>query len=223
MNIRMFYRSTLAAISLLAGAALVQAEEPEICAPFMDSTVDESLLETMLSAAQQGHLYRIERSSSRVGFCVDSKLQRIEGTFRDFHGGMALDSGNAADGQTLVLIRTASLDTDAILVRNLIKGEQFFDVEHYPEVLFVSHGFHWTGNDTAVLSGDLTLRGITRPVSFSVKLTALDGKPVGTAQKILVKATTTIDRAEFGMTGLSALVNSQVQLCMSVEAQRYSG
>jgi len=89
-------------------------------------------------------------------------------------------------------------------------------------VLFVSNGFQWTGPDTAVLKGHLTLRGITKPVIFNVTLTALDDYPVKDAQKILVKATTTINRADFGMEKLTSLVNSEVQLCMSVEALKYS-
>jgi len=153
---------------------------------------------------------------------VDSKLSRIEGIFRDFKGGMALDLEENGTGQTMVLIQADSLDTEGEMVERMIKSESFFDVEHYPEVLFVSNGFQWTGPDTAVLKGHLTLRGITKPVIFNVTLTALDDYPVKDAQKILVKATTTINRADFGMEKLTSLVNSEVQLCMSVEALKYS-
>ena len=96
-------------ITLLSGAVLVQAEEADVCAPFMKGKVDASLLATMLSAAEHGHLYRIQQTSSRVGFCVNSKLSRIEGSFNDFQGGISLESGKKSDGQTMVLIRTDSL------------------------------------------------------------------------------------------------------------------
>jgi len=209
------------AISLLTSVSLLQAEESDICSPFKDGKVDESLLATMLSAAHDGHLYRIQQASSQVGFCVDSKLSRIEGNFNVFQGGIALDSGHNGHGQTMVMIKAKSLDTKGNIVENMLKGESFFDVEHYPEVLFVSSGFKWTGPDTAVIKGDLTLRGITKPVIFNVSLTALDDEHVEHAQKILVKATTTINRAEFGMKKLAAVVNNNVQLCMSVEALKY--
>ena len=222
MNIFKLFKHIALTVVLLTGASLAPAEEIDICSPFMDGKVDESLLASMLSAADDGHLFRIQQESSRMGFCVDSKLSRIEGIFREFKGGMTLDPEEKGTGQTMVLIQAESLDTEGDIVERMIKGEDFFDVEHYPEVLFVSNGFQWTGPDTAVLKGHLTLRGITKPVIFNVTLTALDDYPVKDAQKILVKATTTINRADFGMEKLTSLVNSEVQLCMSVEALKYS-
>ena len=222
MNIIKLLKRIALTVALLTGTSLAPAEEVDICSPFKGGMVDESLLATMLSAADHGHLFRIQQESSQMGFCVDSKLSRIEGIFRDFKGGMALDPEENGTGQTMVLIKADSLDTEGDMVERMIKSESFFDVEHYPEVLFVSNGFQWTGPDTAVLKGNLTLRGITKPVIFKVTLTALDDHPVQDAQRILVKATTTINRADFGMKKLTALVNSDVQLCMSVEALKYS-
>ena len=221
MNMRKLFKQIVVTLTLLTSTGLAQAEEAEVCSPFMDGVVNHSSLASMLSAATDGHLYRIQQESSRVGFCVDSKLSRIEGNFRDFQGGMVLNSGDNGNGQTMILIRTDTLDTEGAVIKSIIKGESFFDVQHYPEVLFVSNGFHWTGPETAVLKGDLTMRGITKPVIFNVTLAALDASQVNQAQKILVKATTTIDRADFGMESLSSLVNSSVQLCMSVEALKY--
>ena len=211
-------RQLLVTAFLFAGTGVVLAADDDICAPFKDGLVDEGLLETMLSAAQDGHLYRIEQSSSRVGFCVDSALKRIKGRFRDFRGGITLDAGANSDGQTMVLIQSDSLDTDGILVRNMLKGENFFDVEDHPEILFVSHSFDWTGTDKALLRGDLTLRGVTRPVTFHVTLTpASDAK----GEKIMVEATTRIDRAKFGMDKLEKIADNEVQLCISAEAKKY--
>lgn len=215
------FRQFIQTVLLLSVTGLAQAEDDHVCEPFMDGKVDESILATMLSAANNGHLYRIRQDSSQVGFCVNSKLSRIEGTFSDFKGGMNLNPGHLGNGQTMVLIRADSLDTESALINSMIKGESFFDVENNPEVLFVSNGFRWTGPDTAVLTGDLTLRGITRPVIFDVTLTPKDAGKVGQTSNILVKATTTINRADFGMEQLSSMVDNDVQLCMTVEAQKY--
>ncbi len=215
------FKQLVTMIALLAVAGTVPAEEPELCEPFMDGRVDESLLSGMLSAAEDGHLFRIKPGSSQVGFCVDSKLRRIEGSFRDFRGGMALGAGDQNNGQTLVLIRADSLDTQGALVRSLLKSENFFDVERYPDVLFISNGFHWTGPDTASLKGELTLRGITRPIIFDVTVTPLDDRSTGEAGTLEVKATATINRADFGMDSLDNFVDGDVQLCMTVKAQKY--
>jgi polyisoprenoid-binding protein YceI len=208
--------------ALLVVVGTVPADEPELCEAFMDGRVDESLLAGMLSAAEDGHLYRIKPGSSQVGFCVDSKLRRIEGQFNDFRGGMALAAGEPNHGQTLVLIRADSLDAEGALVRSLLRSENFFDVEHYPDVLFISNGIRWTGPQTAVMAGDLTLRGITRPISFNVTLTRIDNDNTGQSGTVEVKATATINRADFGMDSFSKIVDGDVELCMTVEAQKYA-
>ena len=132
MSMSKLFKRFALAVTLLTGTGLAPAEETDVCSPFRDGKVDESVLATMLSAADDGHLFRIQQESSQVGFCVDSKLSRIEGVFRDFKGGMALDTEENGTGQTMILIKASSLDTEGNIVEKMIKGENFFDVEHYP-------------------------------------------------------------------------------------------
>ncbi|MGB5540980.1 MAG: YceI family protein, partial [Gammaproteobacteria bacterium] len=86
-----------------------------------------------------------------------------------------------------------------------------------------SRSFEWLGTDKAKIHGDLTVHGVTRPVALDVTLIPAD-KQQGTAEEsITVKASTVINRSEFGMDSLSRLVSDQVELCMSVEVLRYRG
>jgi polyisoprenoid-binding protein YceI len=197
------------------------AEDSELCAPFRDGKVDESLLSTMLSAAREGHLYRIDENTSSVGFCVDSQLARIEGKFNEFQGGMALNPVAKKDGQTLVVIKTASVETKSAFIKSMVKGENFFDVENNPEILFVSKRLDWTSEATAELKGDLTMRGATRPVTFYVSLKPIKAANLNQAEKVQVKATANLSRSEFGMTSLTSLISDEVQLCMTAEAKKY--
>jgi polyisoprenoid-binding protein YceI len=108
------------------------------------------------------------------------------------------------------------------MIEGMLKGEQFFDVKKYPEMLFVSRQFRWVNSSEAVLIGDLTLHGVTREVGFHVQM--IDKNQPGGRQgekRILVKATTLISRAEFGLNALSPMVSDTVSLCMSVDALRY--
>jgi polyisoprenoid-binding protein YceI len=152
---------------------------------------------------------------------VDSRFNKVEGVFTDFQGGLALGAQDSIDGQTLVVVKAASLDTDGAVLESMIKSKRFFDAGQYPEILFVSTGFEWTGNRTAVLRGDLTLHGVTRPVVFDVELTNLTEQLAGQTDLVLFKATTLISRAAFGMDALSSVISDQVKLCLSVEAQKY--
>jgi polyisoprenoid-binding protein YceI len=200
------------------------AGEEELCAPFLHGKVDLSRVEAMRTAAKGGHLYRIQPDTSRVGFCVDSQISRVKAEFKDFQGGLTLWPDHPDDkDQVMVMVKTASLDTGGSMIEYMLKSERFFDVENYPEILFVSTGFTWSSDTTGTLKGDLTLHGVTRPVIFNVTLYPVktgDKKPVG---KVLVKAGTMIRRSDFGMDTLSRVVNDNVELCMSVEAVRYNG
>lgn len=225
-----FFRLALAGLLFCTGGIAVAAEpinpisdndDVDICQPFLDGKVDASLLDTMLSAAENGHLYRIQQSTSRMGFCVHSTLSEIEGEFKDFQGGLALQPADDDRGMALVVVKTNSLDVKGSLIESVIKGENFFDVENNPEILFVSKGFKWTSPSSARLKGDLTMRGITRPVVFEVSLTSLDDPGKSKIDKILVKATTEIDRTAFGMNALPSIVDKTVRLCMTVEAFKY--
>jgi polyisoprenoid-binding protein YceI len=196
--------------------------ETDVCAPFKDGVVDESIVSKMLAAANDGHLYRINPDSSKVGFCVDSPIGLIKGEFKDFTGGLTfLQENVSTNEQALVIVNTASLETKGPFIEGMLKGKKFFDVENFPEMLFVSTGFKWVSETEAVLLGELTLHGVTKAVGFHVVLVDQPGDDEH-GQRILVKATTLIHRSEFGLTALSPMVSDSVNLCMSVDAIKYS-
>lgn len=207
-------------IVLLAGIPAIAAEE-QPCEPFRDGRVDPDKVAVMLSAAEEGHLYRIETERSRVGFCVNSSVRRVEGSFQQFQGGVALDPYGIENEQVLVHVRTDSLDTDCPFTKNIIKGVNFFNVEEYPEILFVSTDFRWMTASTALLEGDLTMHGMTRPVTLNLEVLGTEESQGKDPDRIAVKASTTINRSDFGMTRLQSMVDDTVQLCMDINARRY--
>lgn len=233
MNTRKLFNRTFLAgmllVNALSGAAVaasnVTATGPgagESCSLFENGKIEKSVLATLLNAAKNGHMYRVQTSTSEIRFCVDSKIKNVEGSFKDVQGGIALDHKLANSEQAVIVINTKSLETGSSLVRNVIKGEDFFDVEKYPEILFVSTGVEWTSPTKAVLKGKLTLHGVTKPVHFDVELTDVGGKPAQNEENIMVRATTTINRSDYGMGNFSGMVNETVKLCMSVKAKKYS-
>ncbi len=210
----------LAVFSALSLPAL--ADDDRVCAPFRDGAVDQVLVNKMLEAAKDGHLYRIHATNSRIGFCVDSLIGTIESEFRGFRGGLALRHEVWGDAsQMMVMIDADSLETDATFIKNMLKSEQFFNTERFPKVLFVSTGLMWGSDTTASLFGNLSMHGITRPVRFSVELTNVIGDRANHEQEIIVTATAQIRRSDFGMGALSLVVSDWVKLCMRVNALRY--
>jgi polyisoprenoid-binding protein YceI len=95
-------------------------------------------------------------------------------------------------------------------------------VENFPEILFVSTGLAWTSRTEGLLQGLLTLHGTTRAVRLTVKLVGSDDSLLLLSDEVEVKAATTIRTSEFGIDTLPEFVTDSVNLCMRVNAVRYS-
>lgn len=214
-----FFRLLLAALLLAALPGIAGGMQP--CSAFRDGKVDPTLLDIMLTAADDGRLYRIETDESEFGFTVTSSLKEVRGQFHQVQGGMAVDTLGLEQDQILVAIRTESLDANGVVIENMLRGVSFFDVEQYPEILFVSTRFEWVTQTRATLIGDLTLHGVTRPVTFDVRLTNVFGEHADDTDTILVRATSSIRRSEFGMTSIPSVVDDEVRLGMNVQARKY--
>jgi len=204
--------------SLLIFSASTYAEDDRLCAEFENSHVDENILGAMLQAAEDGNLYRIKPGSSRMGFCINSPMGVVEAEFKNFTGGLAMKDKDQ-QGSALVSIDVDSLETDSALIGAILKGESFFDTEQYPDILFVSSGVEWLSPKKAILKGELTMRGLTKTVAFYVDF--VDTRSESNDEIITVKATTTIQRSEFGMYTLSSMVDDRVSLCMTIDAYKY--
>ena len=220
MNSENLARRLLLITLLLFSASIPVAVADRFCTPFLNGKVKQSVLDTMLRAAKKGYLYRVQPATSKVRFCIDSKLSHVEGRFKDFEGGIALTPGAENRGQALLSIDVDSLSASNPLLEKVIKSGTFIDVERYPEILFVSTGFEWSIGTAGVVKGNLTLHGVTRQVTFNVKLSDIRGNKIGDSDSILIKMTAPISRADFGMTKRRLLVSDSVKLCMSVQAKR---
>ncbi len=204
--------------TLMLAASVSAHAKDDVCAPFKDADIDPGMLSLMLQAATDGDLYRIKPGSSKMGFCVNSPLGEVKAEFRNFKGGLALDDF-MQQGASLVRIEVDSLETDSGFIETMLKSESFFDTEQYPDIIFVSTGIEWMADKKAVLKGDLTMHGVTKAVAFYIELEKTE-TDYG-VETVTVKATTTVQRSEFGMHTLSPMVDDRVSLCMSLDAYRH--
>lgn len=165
--------------------------------------------------AKVSKLYRIDSKSSHVTFRVDSTIGHVEGVFESFYGGISLSKEGRGEGLTAFVIQADTLDTNGMFIKTILRGEDFFDVEEYRDITFVSRNFRWTDNNNAILIGDLTIRDITNTITFAITITDAGD------DKITISATTMVDREAFGMNSLSTVVENDVELSMVVEATKY--
>lgn len=176
---------------------------------------DTCVFDALAITSQKGNLYRVDHETSAVKFGVNSAAMRVEGKFQEFRGGILLTKEGQGIAYSVMVIRSDTLDTNSAFVKPILKGEQFFDVENYPEIVFINRDFRWIDNNTATIGGELTIRGITHPVVFNVKIRDIEN------DRIQFVGVTKINRADYGMDALSSVVDDDVDLILSVEAAKY--
>lgn len=115
------------------------------------------------------------------------------------------------------VIKVASVDSGVEEFNGYLQGENFLDVAKYPEITFVSTKLTKTGENTGTMTGDLTIKGVTKPVSLDVTFNRAAFDMRGNKYKIGFSASGSIKRSEFGAGILVPAVSDEVDV--SIEAE----
>jgi polyisoprenoid-binding protein YceI len=165
--------------------------------------------------------WNIDASHSSVTFRIRHLVSRVNGSFGQFKGTVLADPQNLAGGSVQVEIQTASIDTNNDRRDTHLRSGDFFDAEKYPTITFRSTRVQVTGRNLRV-HGDLTMRGVTRPVVLTGEMTGVTG--AAGKRRIGFEASTTIDRKDFGVQwnraaeGGGAVLGDEVQIQINVAA-----
>lgn len=151
-------------------------------------------------------------SANHVGFSNPS------GKFATVSGSLVLDEAAPANSKVTVEIDPASIVTGLPKFDEHLKSKDFFNVVQFPKASFVSDKVEVTGKDTAKVTGNLTLLGVTKPVVLDVKLNKIGENPFSKVKTAGFSAKTTIKRSEFGMNYGIPAVSDDVVLSIESEA-----
>lgn len=133
-------------------------------------------------------------------------------------GTMELDKDKPQDSKVEATIKVGDIITGIPKLDHHLKGEEFFDVDKYPTATFVSTKVITTSKDTAKVEGNLTLHGVTRPVTLDVKLNKAEVSPMTNKMTAGFSATATISRSEFGIKAYTPGLGDEVKLTIEAEA-----
>ena len=155
----------------------------------------------------------------------------VRGHFKDIHGTLVFDPADPAATSVEVTIEAAGIWTGEAARDAHLKSEDFLDVEKHPKITFAGKQIELAGAAEAVLTGELTIRGITRTVPLRVHYLGQwqtpwweDGVDKGPKSRAGFAATTTINRHDFGVSWNSALdrggvvVGNMVEITIDAEA-----
>lgn len=172
-------------------------------------------------AALAQEAWTIDNSHTHILFMVDHfGMSTIHGEFEDFTGELIIDRDTPENSSVVIAIDPASLDTGWADRDAHFTGADFFDVEAFPEVAFVSTGITMTGQSTMDIAGDLTIKGITHPVVLAAQLNGvMDDHPLidGTQPLAGFSATTTVLRSDYGMDLFTPFVADEVTIEIEME------
>ncbi|MCK7482794.1 MAG: YceI family protein [Candidatus Moduliflexus flocculans] len=139
----------------------------------------------------------------------------VWGRFTDFSGTLRLDAAAPAGSAVEVTVKSASVLTDNEKRDQHLRSPDFFNARQFPVITFKSSAVKPTGPDSAEVTGELTLKGVKRPVTARVTRTGAQGDLVG------LEATLSVKRSEFGMGfGVGQGLGDEVLLVISVEAKK---
>lgn len=182
------------------------------------------LLATILSAspayADVEH-YTFDKAHTQILFFVDHLgFSRSHGEFLDFDGQFTFDTAEPAKSNVDISIKTSGLDMNDQKWDEHLKGPDFFNVEKFPDMKFKSTSIEVTGENTANITGDLTLLGITKPVTLAVKHNKSGKHPFGEKYVSGFSATASLKRSDFGMNSYVPMVGDDVEIQIQVEGER---
>jgi polyisoprenoid-binding protein YceI len=162
--------------------------------------------------------YTLDKSHSTVGFVVRHLMvSKVRGSFGDFEGTIVVGEEPAQSSVTAT-IQTATVDTRDEQRDGHLKSPDFFDAVKFPTMTFASTKVVPVRGSDWKVEGDLTIRGVTKPVVLDVEFNGAGGDPYG-GKRFGFSATTEIDRDEFGMTFNMALETGGVMVSKNVRIE----
>jgi polyisoprenoid-binding protein YceI len=179
----------------------------------------------LASPALAAETYQVDKAHSTVGFQVRHLFTMVGGSFQDFSGKVVVDRARPESSSVEFTIKAASIFTNEPKRDEHLKSPDFFDAASHPTITFRSTSVKPAGNDVFEVTGDLTMRGVTKQVTLPVTFLGEARDPWGNEKKGFELATT-LNRKDFGINWNKTLdqggvlVGDEVKVQISVQASK---
>ncbi|HYD06773.1 MAG TPA: YceI family protein [Reyranella sp.] len=164
---------------------------------------------------------KIGATRGSIEFAIgDSRIFRTTGSFKDWQGTVQVDDADVSRSAVTVRVNTRSIEMLDPQQAAMLKDADFFDVARFPEMTFVSRRITRTGETTLRVEGEITLRGVTRPMTLAVEVTDRRPDAAAGARYARFRATGSLKRSEFGMVKFVDVVGDTVDISIRTDAWR---
>ncbi|MDR3496523.1 MAG: YceI family protein [Ancalomicrobiaceae bacterium] len=175
-----------------------------------------AMLAAAPDAAAAQRSWRINPSRTAIGFVVDAiGWPQTKGVFHDFDGRISINLDNPTTSHVAFRVAAKSVDVGSPSFNDYLRTDAFFDAAHFPTISFDSTGVEKIDDRHGRVTGNLTLRGVTHPLTIDVELDRAAGS---VANQIGFRATGTIHRLAFNMNAGFPAISNDVNLIVTTEA-----
>ena len=168
--------------------------------------------------------YTLDPAHTRIGFVArHAMVTKVRGSFDEFAGTAVLDGTNPANSRVEVTIEAASIDTRNAQRDEHLRGNDFLAMQEYPKITFVSTGVRQAGETTFEVTGDLTIKGVTKAITIPFEFEGAATDPFGN-QRVGFEGAVAINRKDYGVSwnaaleGGGVLVSDKVTLEFEISA-----
>lgn len=177
-----------------------------------------ALVATTAHAAPQA--YNIDQNHTQIVFSYNHMgFSNQTGQFHKLTGELAYDAADPAKSSVSVTIPVESIQTGVPDLDEHLKSPDFFDAAKFPTITFKSSKIEKTGADSLKVDGDLTIHGVTKPASLTVKVLKTGEHPMKKVPALGLEINTTIKRSEFGVSKYVPNVSDEIGIRIGMEAQ----
>ena len=184
------------------------------CTPVQVLTHTVSQNETRVPPGQ----YALDPDHCSITFDVDHfQYSRFTMRFDRKQGQLDWHDGGMDSSVATIVVDAESVDTNVPALDKMVKGASMLDVSRYPEIRFVSTHFERSGDSRGTLTGDLTIHGVTQPVSFDVSFNGFGRDPLNKKDTLGFSADGHFSRAKFGLSTWYPAVGDDIHVRIQAE------
>ncbi|MEC2306476.1 hypothetical protein GWJ21_12620 [Bacillus coagulans] len=171
--------------------------------------------------------WAVDYAHSTIDFTVKHMMiSKVKGSFQNFEVELEADPQDLTDANISFIVDASSISTKNDDRDNHLRSADFLDVEQYPKITFVSKSVTKAGNNEYNVTGDLTIRGVTKEETFKATFEGISKNPMSGAETAGFSAEGTVKRSNYGLTWNAALetggvlVGDEIKFTVELEASK---
>lgn len=178
------------------------------------------LFMTAMPVWAKAPVYDVDKSHTNILFFVShAGFSKMVGEFKEYEGQFEFDSQRPEESSVNITLYPKGIETDSTGLNEHLQKADFFNTEKFPEIKFISKKIEKTGDNNGKLTGDLTMLGVTKPVTFDVIFNK-EGEFFN-SHRAGFTARASLKRSDFGMNYGLDNIGDQVDILIEAEAVRH--